>query len=178
MFKYVRFIEAEDAYTKLSFVQKDEEVKVIRFDKPIAVLISENEAKIDELISSQDERILCEVITIGEFKALVETTAQYSRVLELSAERLEKNMEVIKSKYPESERATWPLQREEATKWMTTKDDNDAPYLKIVSAAENDTVENFVVAVLAKNEAFTIMSANANADKRLHQAELLAEWGI
>jgi hypothetical protein len=178
MFKHVRFIEVEDEYTKLSFVQKDEEVKVIRFDKPIAVLISQDETKIDELISLQDERILCEVITINEFKALVETTAQYSRVLELSAERLEKNMEVIKRKYPESERATWPKQLSEAIKWLETKNDDDAPYLKIVSDRENDTVENFVNAVLAKNAAYTAFSANANSDKRLYQAELLSEWGI
>ena len=178
MFKYVRFIEAEDAYTKLSFVQKDEEVKVIRFDKPIAVLISENEAKIDELISSQDERILCEVITINEFKSLVETTAQYSRVLELSAERLEKNMEVIKSKYPESERESWALQKDEAKRYLETKNDADAPFLKILADAEHDTVSSFASAVLAKNEAFTIMSANAISDKRLYQAELLAAWGI
>ncbi len=177
MFKYVRFIEVETEFTKLSFVQKNEEVKVIRFDKPFAALSAETENLIDDLIIFQDKRIKCEVITIDEFKALVETTAQYLRVLELSEQKLEKNMESIKRKYPESERESWGLQKDEAKKYLETKNDADAPFLKILADAENDSVESFAIAVLAKNEAFTIMSANAISDKRLYQVELLKELG-
>ena len=178
MLKYVRFIEVELEFTKLTFVRKNEDVKVIFFDKPFVALECENEELIDELIAYQDELIKCEEITADEFKGLVETTSQYSRVLEMACERLEKNMSAIKSKYPESERATWPKQLLEAAKWMETKNDDDAPYLKIVSIKENDTVENFVKAVIEKDAAYTIFSANAMSDKRLYQAERLRELGV
>lgn len=178
MLKYVRFIEVELEFTKLTFVRKNEDVKVIFFDKPFVALECENEELIDELIAYQDELIKCEEITADEFKALIETTAQYARVLEMACERLEKNMSAIKSKYPESERATWPKQLLEAAKWMETKNDDDAPYLKIVSIKENDTVENFVKAVIEKDAAYTIFSANAMSDKRLYQVEMLRELGV
>ena len=178
MLKYVRFIEVELEFTKLTFVRKNEDVKVVFFDKPFVALECEDEELIDELIAYQDELIKCEEITADEFKALVETTSQYSRVLEMACERLEKNMSAIKSKYPESERATWPKQLLEAAKWMETKNDDDAPYLKIISAKENDTVENFVKAVIEKDAAYTIFSANAMSDKRLYQAEMLRELGV
>ena len=171
MLKYVRFIEVELEFTKLTFVRKNEDVKVIFFDKPFVALECEDEELIDELIK-------CEEITADEFKALVETTSQYSRVLEMAYERLEKNMSAIKSKYPESERATWPKQLLEAAKWLETKNDDDAPYLKIVSIKENDTVENFVKAVIEKDAAYTIFSANAMSDKRLYQVEMLRELGV
>lgn len=178
MLKYVRFIEVELEFTKLTFVRKNEDVKVIFFDKPFVALECENEELIDELIAYQDELIKCEEITADEFKALIKTTAQYARVLEMACERLEKNMSAIKSKYPESERATWPKQLLEAAKWMETKNDDDAPYLKIVSIKENDTVENFVKAVIEKDAAYTIFSANAMSDKRLYQVEMLRELGV
>lgn len=178
MFKYVRFVEVKTEFTKLTFVRKNEDVKVIFFDKPFVALECENEELIDELIAYQDELIKCEEITADEFKALVETTSQYSRVLEMACERLEKNMSAIKSKYPESERATWPKQLSEAAKWLETKNDDDAPYLKIVSIKENDTVENFVKAVIEKDAAYTIFSANAMSDKRLYQVEMLRELGV
>ena len=178
MLKYVRFIEVELEFTKLTFVRKNEDVKVVFFDKPFVALECEDEELIDELIAYQDELVKCEEITADEFKELVETTSQYSRVLEMACERLEKNMSAIKSKYPESARATWPKQLLEAAKWMETKNDDDAPYLKIVSIKENDTVENFVKAVIEKDAAYTIFSANAMSDKRLYQAEMLRELGV
>ncbi len=178
MFKHVRFIEVEDEYTKLSFVQKDEEVKVIRFDKPIAVLISQDETKIDELISLQDERIACEVITIDEFKALVQTTGQYLRACEAAETKLNSMMENIEKNYPQKERETWSIQKDEATKYLASKNENDAPFLKVLATAENDSIDNFANAVLIKNEAFTILSANALREKRAVKNELLSEWGI
>ena len=178
MFKYVRFIEVELEFTKLTFVRKNEDVKVVFFDKPFVALECEDEELIDELIAYQDELIKCEEITANEFKALVETTSQYSRVQEMACERLEKNMSAIKSKYPESERESWSLQKEEAKKYLATKDETDAPFLKVLADNENDTVESFAIAVLTKNEAFTIMSANAISDKRLYQVELLKELGV
>ena len=96
----------------------------------------------------------------------------------MACERLEKNMSAIKSKYPESERESWSLQKEEAKKYLATKDEADAPFLKVLADNENDTVESFAIAVLAKNEAFTIMSANAISDKRLYQGEILRELGV
>ena len=178
MIKYIKYTESQDKFSKLTFVRKNEDVKVIFFDKPFVALECENEELIDELIAYQDELIKCEEITADEFKALVETTSQYSRVLEMACERLEKNMSAIKSKYPESERESWSLQKEEAKKYLATKDEAYAPFLKVLADAENDTVESFAIAVLAKNEAFTIMSANAISDKRLYQVEILRELGV
>ena len=178
MIKYIKYTESQDKFSKLTFVRKNEDVKVVFFDKPFVALECENEELIDELIAYQDELIKCEEITADEFKALVETTSQYSRVLEMACERLEKNMSAIKSKYPESERESWSLQKEEAKKYLATKDEADAPFLKVLADNENDTVESFAIAVLAKNEAFTIMSANAISDKRLYQGEILRELGV
>ena len=178
MFKYVRFIEVETEFTKLTFVRKNEEVRVVFFDKPFVALECEKEELIDELIAYQDELVKCEEITADEFKGLAQTTSQYARVLELAAERLEKNMSAINDKYPLSERETWSVQKEEANKWMLSKDDNDAPFLKILADAENDTVESFATAVLANNEAYTILRANAMSNKRLYQVELFKELGV
>ena len=178
MIKYIKYTESQGKFSKLTFVRKTEDVKVVFFDKPFVALECENEELIDELIAYQDELIKCEEITADEFKALVETTSQYSRVLEMACERLEKNMSAIKSKYPESERESWSLQKEEAKKYLATKDEADAPFLKVLADNENDTVESFAIAVLAKNEAFTIMSANAILDKRLYRVELLKELGV
>ena len=178
MIKYIKYTESQGKFSKLTFVRKNEDVKVVFFDKPFVALECEDEELIDELIAYQDELIKCEEITADEFKALVETTSQYARVLEMACERLEKNMSAIKSKYPESERESWSLQKEEAKKYLETKDEVDAPFLKILADNENDTVESFASAVLAKNEAFTIMSANAISDKRLYQVEMLRELGV
>ena len=178
MIKYIKYTEVQSKFSKLTFVRKNEDVKVVFFDKPFVALECEDEELIDELIAYQDELVKCEEITADEFKELVETTSQYSRVLEMACERLEKNMSAVKSKYPESERATWPKQLLEAAKWMETKNDDDAPFLKVLADNENDTVESFAIAVLAKNEAFTIMSANAISDKRHYHAEMLRELGV
>ena len=37
MLKYVRFIEVELEFTKLTFVRKNEDVKVVFFDKPFPI---------------------------------------------------------------------------------------------------------------------------------------------
>lgn len=178
MFKYIKYTESQGKFSKLTFVRKNEDVKVVFFDKPFVALECENEELIDELIAYQDELIKCEEITADEFKALVETTSQYLRVLEMACERLEKNMSEIKSKYPESERATWPLQKEEAKKYLATKNEADAPFLKVLADNENDTVENFVKAVIEKNAEHTIFSANAMSEKRLYKAKMLRELGV
>ena len=178
MIKYIKYTESQGKFSKLTFVRKNEDVKVVFFDKPFVALECEDEVLIDELIAYQDKLIKCEEITADEFKELVETTSQYARVLEMSCERLEKNMSVIKSKYPESERESWSLQKEEAKKYLETKDEADAPFLKVLADNENDTVESFAIAVLAKNEAFIIMSANAISDKRLYHVEMLRELGV
>lgn len=178
MFKYVRFVESENEFTKLTFLQKNDDVKIIGFDKPIVALECEDEAKIDELIAFQDEAIKCELITYDEFKAIVETTTQYARVLQRVELRLNELMSDIEKKYPLAERETWQVQKEEAVKFLETKDEADAPFLKVLADAENDTVENFATAVLYKNGAFTLMSANAIKEKRVYKTKLLAELGL
>lgn len=178
MFKYVRFEEVQTEFTKLSFNQKNEDVKVFRFDKPIAALQADDENLINDLISYQDRRINCEIITVDEFKALVEMTTQYARICEVAETRLNSLMENIEKNYPAKERETWAVQKEEALKFLESKNESVAPFLKVLADAENDTIENFANAVLAKNEAFTILSANALREKRAVKTALLNEWGI
>jgi hypothetical protein len=178
MFKYIRYEESQDEFTKLTFVQKNEDVKVITFDKPIAALEADDESVIDELISYQDKSINCEVIDYDEFKALAETTAQYSRVLEVVEDSLNKSMEFIENKYPAKERETWNIQKDEAIKYLETKKEADAPFLKVLADAEDDTLESFATAVVQKNQAVTMMSANAIKEKRLLKRELLFDLGF
>lgn len=178
MFKYIRYEESQNKYTKLTFVQKNDDVKVITFDKPIVALQADDESLIDELIAFQDEAIKCEVIDYDEFKAIAETTTQYSRVLEVVEEFLNKSMEFIENKYPAKERETWTIQKEEAIKYLETEKEEDAPFLKVLADAENDTLESFATVVVAKNNAVTMMSANAIKDKRALKAKLLLELGI
>ena len=63
MFKYVRFTPVESQFTTLTFKQKNNDVKVNFFSLPVVSLEADNEALIDELISSQAKEIKCELIT-------------------------------------------------------------------------------------------------------------------
>ena len=53
MFKYVRFTPVESQFTTLTFKQKNNDVKVNFFSLNVVSLEADNEALIDELISSQ-----------------------------------------------------------------------------------------------------------------------------
>jgi hypothetical protein len=178
MFKYIKFNEVQAEFTKLSFVQKNEEVKAIRFDKPIAALIADSEEQINELIAYQNPLIECELITYDEFKALVEMTSQYQRSIDVSNEVLVNAMKPIKAKYTQEEIDSWSKQVAEATKFAETKNAADAPRLTELALAENSTTEDFANAVLAKDEAFGIMHNQALIAMRAKRRELLMELGL
>jgi len=181
MFKYVAFKKVPTEHTVLGFTGATDEnkgIKVHRFSVDVVSIESDDETKIDELIASQSEEIGCTVITLDEFKTAVESSAQVKRIYDVSAQKLSSILEDVKNKYPLEERETWAIQKQEAVKYQTSGDEADAPFLKVLATANNDTVANFATAVLAKNELFTEASANALSEKRRVQAELLAELGI
>ena len=90
MFKYVRFTPVESQFTTLTFKKINEDVKVNFFSLAVVSLEADNEALIDELISSQVKEIKCEVITKEEFINLIKLTSQYKRIIERGNEKLEK----------------------------------------------------------------------------------------
>lgn len=177
MFKYVRFKEVQDEYSKVTFIQKNEDVKVNFFDKPVVSIESENEDLIDELIANQDARIECVEITKDEFVQLYKLTAQYNRVLEVSENVLDKALEPILKEYPLQERESWNLQIAEAEKFKVSGDEADAPYLKGLADAEGDTVESFANSVIAKNEVYKTLHQSALSEKRRIKRELMEKVG-
>lgn len=177
MFKYVRFVPFQDEYTTLRFLNLSKDVTVNEFDKDIVSLECDDESKIDTLISLQDEKINCEEITKEEFISLYKLTSQYERVLQVSEEILDKALEPILKEYPLQERESWSLQIEEALKYQETNNEADAPYLKGLAEDENDTVENFALAVIAKNTAYKIMHQKALSEKRKAKTALMALVG-
>lgn len=177
MFKYVRYTEAQNQYTKLGFEQQNEDVKVNRFDKPIVSLEAEDESLIDALIASQDEAINCEEITQEEFTEIYKLTAQYQRVLDVSEEALDKASEVIIKEYPLGERESFFIQIEEAKAYKISGDEADAIYLKGLAEAEGDTLESFVDAVIRNNTIFKSLHQKALSEKRRVKRELMMEIG-
>ena len=177
MFKYVRFTPVESQFTTLTFKQKNNDVKVNFFSLPVVSLEADNEALIDELISSQTKEIKCEVITKEEFINLIKLTSQYKRIIERGNEKLEKSTANIAAKYPLRERETWYIQLEEAKKYMQTQNEADAPFLKILAENEGDTIEAFANAVINNDIAFRTLTANALSEKRILEQNLLAEIG-
>jgi hypothetical protein len=177
MFKYLRFTPVPLAYTTLTFLGGDENVKVNYFDKPFVSIEAENEADINALIVSQPNEIGCTEITKEEFVQLVKTTKQYKRIIERGNEKLEQLTEDIVKKYPVKERETWHIQLGEALKYIETQNEADAPFLKILADNENDTVAAFANAVINNNNAFIALSASALSQKRLLEQELLKELG-
>ena len=177
MFKYVRFTPVESQFTTLTFKQKNNDVKVNFFSLPVVSLEADNEALIDELISSQAKEIKCEVITKEEFINLIKLTSQYKRIIERGNEKLEKSTANIAAKYPLRERETWYIQLEEAKKYMQTQNEADAPFLKILAENEGDTIEAFANAVINNDIAFRTLTANALSEKRILEQNLLAEIG-
>ena len=177
MFKYVRFTPVESQFTTLTFKQKNNDVKVNFFSLSVVSLEADNEALIDELISSQVKEIKCEVITKEEFINLIKLTSQYKRIIERGNEKLEKLTANIDAKYPLRERETWYIQLEEAKKYMQTQNEADAPFLKILAENEGDTIEAFANAVINNDIAFRTLTANALSEKRILEQNLLAEIG-
>lgn len=177
MFKYVRFEEVQDEYSKVTFLQKNEDVKVNFFDKPIVSIEADDENLIDELISFQDERINCIEITKDEFRQIFKLTSQYQRILDVSAEVLDKATEPIKKEYPLEERESFFLQIDEAQKFIASNDETVAPYLKGLAEDEGDTVENFADSVIAKNEVYKVLHQTALSEKRRVKRELMSVVG-
>jgi len=181
MFKYVAYRKVPTEHTVLSFTGATDDnkgIKVHRFSVDVVSIESDDETKIDELIASQPEEIGCTVITLDEFKTAVESSAQVKRIYDVSALKLSSILVDIKKKYPLEERETWSIQKEEALKYQVSGDEADAPFLKVLATADNDTVANFATSILEKNNLFTEASAYALSEKRRVQAELLAEFGI
>ena len=177
MFKYVRFTPVESQYTTLTFKQKNNDVKVNFFSLNVVSLEADNEALIDELISSQVKEIKCEVITKEEFINLIKLTSQYKRIIERGNEKLEKLTANIAAKQALRERETWYIQLEEAKKYIQTQNEADAPFLKILAENEGDTIEAFANAVINNDIAFRTLTANALSEKRILEQNLLAEIG-
>ncbi|MFK5937734.1 MAG: hypothetical protein QM497_04965 [Sulfurimonas sp.] len=80
MFKYIKFNRVEIEFTVLEFRGRDEVVKVNYFDKDVVSISSENEADIDVLIAKQSPEIECVEITQNEFKTIVTSSAQLTRI--------------------------------------------------------------------------------------------------
>ncbi len=179
MFKYVKFEKVPTEYTVLEFLPGDDKTNVNFFTGVDVVSIeADNEAEIDALIAKQPVEINCVEITQDEFKSLVDSTAQVLRIREVVKESYDRDLAVITHKYPLPERETWKIQKEEAEKFLESKNEDDSPFLKILAEAEGSTVEEFANAVMAKNDAFVTYSAQALAKKRTLERELFAKIGL
>jgi len=179
MFKYVKFKRVKTDNTVLEFQQRDDKVKVHFFDVDAVSLEAENEQDIDELISIQEEAIEVKEITKEEFKTLVAKSSQIRRVNERVNQTYKHSLKAITQKYSEEERETWSnWQLPEAEKFSYTKDENDAPSLKILADDERVSLEDYANAVLAKARDYKTLSASALANKRMLKRELLSEIGL
>lgn len=178
MFKYIKFTKVQTEYTVLKFREGDEAVKVNYFDKDIVSLEADNESDIDLLIISQDSSINCTEITKDEFKNIVIGTRQFKRIKEHVDARYSKEVEVLASQYPALERETWSTQLSQAKMFIASGTETDAPFLKILASAEEDTVANFANAVIAKAEQYEAFMAHTLADKRAFEKDLLMGIGL
>lgn len=177
MFKYVRFEIVQTDDTVLEFRGGTEEVQVNVIGS-VASIKAENESDIDALVNSQDDRINCEYISKEDFKTATMNSKRVQRINERVEEKYNKDMQLIASQYPQYERETWAIQLEQAKKYLETNNEDDAQFLKTLALAENDSVENFANAVIQKAAMYEQYSANALANKRAYQRELLAEIGL
>lgn len=88
MFKYVKFNEAQNEFTKLRFVGSVEGVEVHSFSVNVVSLESESEESIDTLIAMQPVEIGCVVITKTEFQELVSDSLQINRIREVTKSKI------------------------------------------------------------------------------------------
>jgi hypothetical protein len=106
MFKYIKFEKVSTEDTVLEFRGGSEDVKVNHFNVSVVSLAGE-EVAIDEVIASQDARILCEEIAQEEFKSLVTDSTQLNRIREVVAKEIAKKYsladEIAMSKRDESD---------------------------------------------------------------------------
>lgn len=179
MFKYVSFKKVDDAFTTHEFRGESEGVTVHHFDVvPVVSIASSNEDAIDALIASQSPLIECQEIDIDSFKSLVKNSAQYSRIKTVVAEKYNTDVMEITNAYPLHERETWAIQLEQAKAYKQSGDALDAPFLKTLADAEGGSIAEFAEAVILKSNAYEAFMANALANKRAHERELLSEFGL
>ena len=183
MFKYIKFTKKETEFTVLEFRGQDDSVTVHHFSDNDALQVSvvslEGEADaIDALVSAQPVEIGCETITQDEFKAIVITTAQFARIKTQVVEKYAADVDILISQYPSVERETWATQLIQAKAFKASGDEADAPFLKTLADAENDTVESFADAVIAKANEYESFMAQKLADKRAFEKNLFSEIGL
>ena len=176
MFKYVEFEKVETEFTVLEFRGQNDKVKVNHFDVDVVSLEGETESDIDTLISSQ--AIDCKIITQDEFKAIVINTTQFSRIKKQVDEKYSKDVSVLTSLYPAVERETWATQLSQAKAFKISGDVADAPFLKTLADAENDTVDSFADAVISKSISYAAFMAEELAAKRAYEKRLMNEIGL
>lgn len=178
MFKYIKFDRVETGYAVLEFRGGDDTAKVNYFTGLSVVSIEAGTAEdIDAVVSSQMSEINCVEITRDEFKMLIESSPQYLRILDRVAEYYNALMRTITDKYPVVERETWGMQLEQAQKYKSSSNEDDAPFLKTLADAEGSTVDVFADAVIEKADAYAIYSADALVKKRSMKSELLSSLG-
>jgi len=180
MFKYVQYDKVQGQYTELTFIQKNESVKVNYFTANGLNVVSLEgvEADIDDLIAYQPVEINCRELTLDEFKAIAKNSDQYKRIKERVAEFYENKIQPLLIEYPLGERETWNTQLQQAKAYKASGDEADAPFLKVLADAEGNTVENFANAVIAKAEAYEVFVAEKLAEKRVYERQLMAEIGL
>lgn len=115
MFKYVKYTKVADEFTTHSFRGAGEELKVNHFNVSVVSIESEDEAILEEVIVSQDEKINCIEIDHAEFKELVGDSLQIERIRKVVAER-------IASKYTYADEIA-----------MLRRDDTDAKKIEYVA---------------------------------------------
>ncbi len=178
MFKYVKFNKVAGEGTIHEFRGGDETVKVNHFNADIVSIEAENEADIDALISSQVSEISCETIAQEDFKDIVSSTAQFARIKEIAEEQYNKSVSLLTAQYPSFERETWATQLSQAKAFKTSGDEADALFLKTLADAEDDTVESFADAVIAKANKYESFMAVKLAEKRAIEKSLMSEIGL
>jgi len=178
MFKYIKYTSKKQDNTTLTFRGGDEDVKVNYFNIDVVSVESAEEGKIDALVDAQPSDINCEEISKDEFKTLVENTPQVIRVRNRVRTTIENAVKAISDKYPAEERETWGTQLEEAKFYKDGGDEDDAPFLKVLSDAEGISLDDFADAVITNATNYKAFMAQAVAQKRTLEAELLAELGL
>jgi len=178
MFKYIKFDRVETDTTVLEFRGGDDTVIVNYFTGVNVVSVeAENEDDINALVDAQVSDINCEDITQDEFKVLVSSSSQVKRILDVVSSNLALALQDIKTKYPQEERETWAIQKEEA---LAYKADNnaDTPFLKSLADAKGITIDDLATAILDNNSKFMQLSAKALSDKQVTQKMMLEKIGL
>ncbi len=178
MFKYVKFTRLEKDGTVYEFRAQKDDVEVIAIDGDAVALKYESEDAVNALIASQSNLITAVEITYEEFKVIAQKSAQYARIKKRVEEKYNAEVCDIANQYTLHERETWAIQLEQAKAYKQSGDELDAPFLKVLADAEGATVAAFADAVILKANAYEAFMAQALANKRAYERELMAEIGL